>query len=177
MQQVHSAQILRVTLKDIGKETLGAGCDGVIIPPGLKIAAGVRTADCLSIFVYTEHGLTGALHAGWRSIAEGIGTRFLKIAESEGFEGRDMIFQAGPAICPSCYEVGPDVLKKFPGQAAEGNKLNLLKALSIQLQESGAKAENIKFSRKKWECTAENDCFFSHRRGDSSRMLAFAIQY
>ncbi len=177
MEQVHSSQILRLTLNDAGKDILASGCDGVIFSPHLKVAAGVRTADCLSIFAYTEKGLIGAIHAGWRSIARGIGSRFLEMAADCGIKRGDIFFRAGPAICPSCYEVGTDVLEKFPCRAAEAGRLNLLKAFSIQVQAAGADPKKIKPALNEKSCTAENDCFFSHRRGDGSRMLAFAIQH
>jgi copper oxidase (laccase) domain-containing protein len=176
MEQVHGNRIKNVQNEDdIKKGGLLKGADGVIFEKKFQnIAAGVRVADCIPVFVFRKNFLAGVLHAGWRGIASGIG---MKIMENGKWKMEDVSVFAGPHICGKCFETGEDVRKLFPADTVSGNRVNLFEALRLQFVRSGVKPANIRLLKEKNFCTYENDDYFSHRRDDASRMLAFAIQH
>ncbi len=176
MQQVHGAEIAE--LKRTGDLSGGVipGCDGVIINGiSAPFAAVVKVADCVPVFAFSSGKLLGAFHAGWRSIAAGITEKYIKILKKYGC--RDIELFAGPHICGSCFEVGPEVLNKFPDAAAGGSRVDLIKALGHKIEKVGLSSSRLKLFKEKGFCTLENDCYFSYRSGDEKRMAAFAIQH
>jgi hypothetical protein len=107
LKQVHGATI-------VAAEVLRSGAvpeaDGIFIKkqsltecPG--IAFGIRTADCLPIYIETQSSIL-LLHGGWRSIAAGICAEALRLIPNERIEQ----LVIGPAACGSCYEVGQEVI-------------------------------------------------------------------
>ncbi|CCD35686.1 COG1496: Uncharacterized conserved protein [Candidatus Paraburkholderia kirkii UZHbot1] len=79
----------------------------------------VMTADCLPVLFCDDDGCAvGAAHAGWRGLAGGIvektGKRVAKLA---GVPAARLNAYLGPAIGPSAFEVGEDVLDAFAAAA------------------------------------------------------------
>lgn len=176
MEQVHGRNIYRLREDERG-EIIAPKSDGIIFHKDCRVAVGVRTADCQSVFAYNKGELIGIFHAGWRSLALDIGSCFVKEASGMGARVCDLEFEAGPHICSGCYSVGKELFKYFPNKTIKNSKLDLFAALSFQLQNSGIRAEKIRRALKEESCSYENESFFSHRRGDCGRMLAFAIHY
>lgn len=110
MQQQHGNQILNADQTD---------CNHPIIADGSyttkpNVACVVKTADCLPILVTNLSGnLAAALHAGWRGLANGILDNFLQKLEKLPVNLKQLIFWLGPAIGPSQFEVGQEVLAQF----------------------------------------------------------------
>lgn len=179
MEQVHGSRIKQIYSKDDlpGNGNPLTGVDGVFFMQELKdIAVGVKVADCMPVYIVWMNSLIGVVHAGWRGIAEKIGEEVIKSIDSRGLNKKEIYFFAGPHICEKCFKVGKEVIKKFPSAVVKSNRLNLYEALKIQLKESGIYPGNIRLIKEKNFCTYENPDYYSHRRGDSQRMIAFAIQ-
>ncbi len=77
--------------------------------PGIVLA--VRTADCLPVLLAARDGSVLAVaHAGWRGLAAGV----LEAAVTAmDVPARDVAAWIGPAIGPSAFEVGADVLPRI----------------------------------------------------------------
>jgi len=110
------------------------------------IPVSVITADCVPLLLARRDGSrVAAVHAGWRGLAGGIIPALL--AELRG--GGDWVAAVGPTICPSCYEVSPelaqDFARRFPAIAAEEllprpRHLNLRAVAAHQLRTAGVEA-------------------------------------
>ena len=79
----------------------------------------ILTADCMPVlFASTSGDVIGAAHAGWRGLSGGILENTINemIALSPGLTTSDISAWMGPAIGPSAFEVGEDVLQAFAQQ-------------------------------------------------------------
>ena len=83
--------------------------------PGVVCA--VLVADCMPVLLCSEDGRrVGVAHAGWRGLAGGVVERTV---EAMGTAPRHALAWLGPAIGPTAFEVGADVLEAFVGEAAQ----------------------------------------------------------
>ncbi|WP_216253927.1 peptidoglycan editing factor PgeF [Polynucleobacter sp. 71A-WALBACH] len=76
----------------------------------------ILTADCMPVLLASRDGnVIGAAHAGWRGLSGGVLENTVKemLALSPGLSPRDIQVWMGPAIGPSKFEVGEDVLQAF----------------------------------------------------------------
>jgi len=109
LRQIHSA---RIHLCDPRNLIAPAG-DGLILNrPGTAL---IQTADCVPLVLWHAPSRTGAVvHAGWRGLALGIVEEALTRLEAMGAPAYALSAHLGPAICPRCYPVGPEVREAFP---------------------------------------------------------------
>jgi YfiH family protein len=107
--QVHSANVL--TADKPGN--LGEADAIITSQTGLPIA--VATADCVPIILEASQAVA-VVHAGWRGAAAGVVTETLATMERLGYPA--VRAAIGPAIGPCCYEVGTEVVDRFPGFVA-----------------------------------------------------------
>lgn len=177
MEQIHNTKIKNISdNKDIEKNGEIKGVDGIYFKENLnQYCLGIRVADCMPIFFFDSNRFLGGVHAGWRGIAGNIGAKFLKRVKKDA-QDKNISVIVGPYICGRCFEAGPEVREKFPPESVKGKKVDLLAALKTQLKICGVNPEKIIYPPTINICTYENDLFYSHRRGDIQRMLAFAIQ-
>ena len=184
--QTHT-DIVRV----VSTEEKGAGlfapelsdCDGLITnTPGIGLVA--FSADCTPILLHDPvTGAVGAVHAGWRGTAAGIGAKAAQAMVSHlGCKMENICAAIGPNIGHCCFETDADVpeaLIKALGSEAQphiyrrGNKFYPdLKAMNtLWLQNIGIR--NIDIST---ECTAcDTRRFWSHRRHGGVRGSQGAI--
>jgi YfiH family protein len=78
--------------------------------PGVVCA--VLTADCLPVLFADLAGtVVGAAHAGWRGLAAGVLGETVAAMRAAG--AGEITAWLGPAIGPTRFEVGPDVLDAF----------------------------------------------------------------
>jgi YfiH family protein len=170
--QVHGAEVRFHGPGDAGLH-LAEACDGhATAAPGVLLA--VTTADCVPVFVVdpTQRAVA-VLHAGWRGAAGGILEEGVAVMEAR-FQTRpsDVHVHLGPAICGSCYEVGPEVfaalgLPEPPGPAP----VDLRRALADRAVALGVSVERISISAHCTRC--DRDQLFSHRGGDRARQVGF----
>jgi YfiH family protein len=171
-RQVHGMQVSLHAGPPSGL-AIGADADGhASSAPGALMA--VTVADCVPVFLVDPHHRVGAvLHAGWRGAEAGVLERGLEVLADEfGSEPQNVLMHLGPAICGSCYEVGPEVhvalgLPEPPGPAP----VNLRAVLVEQAVERGLLRAQI---TRSWFCTlCHGSPFFSHRRGEAQRQVGF----
>lgn len=78
----------------------------------------IMTADCLPVlFCDTAGAVVGAAHAGWRGLAGGVLARTLDAMRAAG--AGEIMAWLGPAIGPSRFEVGAEVLAAFEAGAQD----------------------------------------------------------
>lgn len=152
--------------------TLVDECDGhVTAHAGILLA--VTTADCVPVFaVDPERRIVGALHAGWRGAAAGVLERGLEAMRDLGARPHDVHVHLGPAICETCYEVGPEVfeaLGRRPPQ--EPTPIDLRGVLAERAVAAGVRAERVTISAHCTRCTGSG--LFSHRGGDAHRQVGY----
>ena len=150
-RQVHSATVYEATAGRRGVEG-----DGLwTAETGLPLL--VLAADCVPIALARTDGepRLAVLHAGWRGLLAGIVE-----AGVGALGGGSLAAAVGPSIGPCCYEVGPEVSKRFDGDLTSGRTLNLRLAAERRLIAAGVSAI-ARFDL----CTAcHPELFFSHRR-------------
>jgi len=115
----------------------------------------VLVADCLPVALVAP-GRVAMLHCGWRGLAAGIVGRALATFSDPPAAA------IGPGIGPCCYEVGPDVLRRFRDLdgVANGRMLDLKAIARRELEAGGVRSiEDVGL------CTScRPELFFSHRR-------------
>lgn len=157
--QVHGTRIAEV-------DTPGhsPGCDALVTSvPGLALA--VTAADCAPVAVLAP-GWVGAAHAGWRGAAAGLPAALARAVRERAGDDPALTAIIGPCIRGCCYEVGPEVARRFPAAAVSlkhsKHRLDLSTAIGIQLLDAGVAAAALFDSSV---CTAcAPDWYFSHRR-------------
>lgn len=78
------------------------------------VACAVTTADCLPVLLTDSRGsVVAGIHAGWRGLAAGIIERTMEAIQAELPDTSGWMAWIGPAIGPSAFEVGRDVLDAF----------------------------------------------------------------
>jgi YfiH family protein len=136
------------------------------------------TADCLPVLLCDQAGtVVAAVHAGWRSLCDGVIEATVKAMQ---VEGEYLMAWFGPAIGPHAFEVGSEVRAQFIAQDSEsahafvphGKKWlgDIYKIATQRLNELGITqiyGGNL--------CTyTDKSRFFSFRRdGDTGRMGTF----
>jgi hypothetical protein len=177
VRQVHGARAVRA---DAPTHPLDEA--DVVVSRTAGVAACVAVADCVPVLLADpETGAVAAVHAGWRgtlALAAAEGVRAL--AREAGAPAGRLLAAVGPAIGPCCYEVSPDLARRFreelgPEAAREAAPphLDLWRANAAILGAAGVPADRIDVLGR---CTAcEREAFFSHRRdaGRTGRQVAF----
>lgn len=111
--QVHGICVRAVTEKDAKADLMDPApfqADGLVTDvPGLVLT--VFTADCIPILLCDPvSGAVGALHAGWRGTAAGIGAQGVAAMERHfGTRPEHLRAAIGPGIGPCCFESDADV--------------------------------------------------------------------
>jgi YfiH family protein len=147
-----------------------SGADGHLsAQPGTAMA--VTIADCVPIFLAHPSGVVAILHSGWKGTAAGLVRRGLERFAERGLQASDVHVHLGPAICGSCYEVGPDVYFAVTGERIEAPRpVDLRAVIAAQARQAGAAV-----SISEWCTRCHNERFFSHRAGDSGRQLSILL--
>jgi len=109
LHQVHGATVVRATAPG----DLGDGDAAFTTEVMLPLVVGV--ADCFPVIVEGDGGV-GIAHAGWRGTAVGVVPTLLEAMRGAGLTPRRAAI--GPGIGPCCFEVGPEVLERFPDHGA-----------------------------------------------------------
>lgn len=171
-RQIHSSIVL-----DAGS---AAGCEGdALVSDRTGIRVGIRTADCVPILlVDPEVRAVAAIHAGWRGSAGNIaGAAIREMTARWGTRPGNLRAAIGPSIGVCCYEVGPDVARRFASWIPElGNAVRPVHLDLPAINEVQMRAAGVADIWKSGECTfCTADKFFSYRRERerAGRMLSF----
>ena len=172
-RQVHGTRIAVHAARHEGLHAGGEPADGHATAAG-GVLLGVTVADCVPVYlVDPEHRAVALLHAGWRGTAAGIvesgvGT----LARRFGTRPADLHLHLGPAICGECYEVGPEVFRALGLPEPPGREpVDLRAVVTGHAGALGVPGDRVSVSGA---CTLCGDGgYFSHRRGDCERQVAF----
>ncbi|QYJ14723.1 Polyphenol oxidase [Rubrobacter xylanophilus DSM 9941] len=124
--------------------------------PDLCLTVGV--ADCVPVALVGE-GRVGMVHSGWRGTLAGISGK-----AARRMRGRGLRAYIGPSIRQCCYEVSPELARRFARRFGDavvsGRQLSLPGAVRRDLEEAGVE-EVVDLGL----CTGcRPDLFFSHRK-------------
>jgi YfiH family protein len=148
-------------------------CDGHATDE-VAVLLAVSTADCVPIFlVDPEARAVAVLHAGWRGAAAGILERGLDtLGVRSGTQASDVHMHLGPAICGSCYEVGPEVFAALGLPAPESpHPIDLRGVLVGRAVAMGIDPAHVTTSAHCTLCTESG--LYSHRGGDKARQVGY----
>jgi YfiH family protein len=174
LRQVHGSRIVAVDEPSTVRFRVVGDADGLITGLSGHLLV-VTVADCVPVFIVPPDGGTLALlHAGWRGTATGVLQQGIRsVVHRAGCAPGDLRIQLGPAICGSCYEVGPEVTGAFEDPGQVSGHVDLRHVLTGQAIASGVMPESVVASIDCTKCDSER--FHSHRgQGDKAgRMAAF----
>lgn len=170
-RQVHGAGVRCHAASAEGLH-LAPPCDGHLTrSPGLLLT--VSVADCVPAYlVAPDVRGVAVVHAGWRGAAAGILEAAVASFRDHLGVGADRLhLHLGPAICGTCYEVGPEVHRAL-GEPVPGGPtpVDLAENLARRGKAGGIPREAVTRST---HCTLCGDAgLFSHRGGDAGRQMA-----
>ena len=179
LKQVHGTRVLNATSEYVSSIEADA-----IWTDNRAYACTVMTADCLPVVLADIRGrCIAAVHGGWRGLASNI---LRETVETLPVAPDDLVAWLGPAIGPTAFEVGSDVLAAFylaetdaavQVMSTAENKylLDLNMIAGRQLLSLGLRAENVLGGEV---CTFSNpDYFYSHRRDGVTGRMATSIYF
>jgi YfiH family protein len=194
LEQIHGAEI-----EDAGAvidRCAGSPASTVKADAAVTDRAGVvcvvMIADCLPVlFCDTAGRAVGAAHAGWRGLAAGIVEKTAGRVATLAHGGTDTLHAwLGPAIGPSAFEVGQDVLDAFV-DAADATRRDATMAAFVprhekhkyladiyalarlRLAHAGVPSQNVHGGA---HCTVtEAERFYSYRRDRTTGRMAAMI--
>jgi len=140
----------------------------------------VLTADCLPVLVCNRQGtMVAAIHAGWRSLLNGIIEKTLAQFTDEP---DDLLIWLGPAIGPEKFEVGLDVYQAFVAHSASAeNAFQQQDAehyLADIYQLARQRLNTLKISNiygGEYCTVSDDEHFFSYRRDNVTGRMASMI--
>lgn len=111
LKQVHGATVVRA---DDVEAPVEADASFTSTP---GVVAVVMVADCMPVLLADVRGrCVGVAHAGWRGAANGVIQATVRAMRSAlGEREAELIAYLGPAIGPTHFEVGPEVLEAMAG--------------------------------------------------------------
>lgn len=109
LNQTHSTNVIELKMTDEKNVSLDA--DGALTQL-TYVPCVVLTADCLPLLLCDTQGtVVGAVHCGWRGIANGIIENALNAIRLK--TNNDILAWLGPAIGQNHFEVGEEVREQF----------------------------------------------------------------
>lgn len=178
LTQTHSTRVLQLPYSG---ENLEADA---VYTNVLNQVCVVMTADCLPVLFSTISGNeVAAAHAGWRGLCDGVLEKTVKCFQTKP---EDIIAWFGPAIGPTAFQVGIDVVKQFvavdekaklafqPDAIEEGKYLGNLYQIATQ------RLNNLGITQIYGgnHCTFnEKEKFFSYRRDNQTGRMASVIWF
>jgi len=170
-RQVHGTRILTHRTVHSGLRVVDAADGHATAAAGLLLP--VSVADCIPIaFADPAKRRVAIVHAGWRGVAAGAAEAAVGILAELGSSATDLLCHLGPAICGTCYEVGPEVHERLGlGRPASNRPVDLREIASQRIAAAGVPANAT--TRSAWCPRCEPDRFFSHRAGAMGRQMGF----
>ena len=178
LTQTHSTRVLQLPYSGQNLEA-----DAVYTNVPHQVCA-VMTADCLPVlFTTTSGNEVAAAHAGWRGLCDGVLEETVKCFQAKP---EDIIAWFGPAIGPTAFQVGVDVVKQFvaidekaklafqPDEIEEGKYRGNLYQIATQ------RLNNLGITQIYGgnHCTFnEKELFFSYRRDNQTGRMASVIWF
>jgi YfiH family protein len=168
LRQVHGDRVVTVTRPGGGA---GERADAAVTAePGCALA--VLTADCAPVALFSDEGVVGVAHAGWRGVAAGVIERTVEAMHARG--ATRISAGLGPCVRPGCYAFGAADLDAVAARLGDSVRahtldgspaLDLPAAVRTALRRCGVDAVD-----DAGVCTACSPDHFSHRaRGERER--------
>jgi len=177
IHQVHGNKII-IAEDSLRDEHVLKEADG-LITQDFDLPLAIRSADCLSVFLYDEkHNGIGLIHVGWRGSQTNIVGQAIKLIKKQWQAyPKDIKVAFGPAIRSCCYEVGGEFKDFFPEDLIARNSryyLDLPQMTRNQLLFCGVDKTNIYDCEI---CTCCDPSFFSFRRegNNTGRMISLMM--
>jgi polyphenol oxidase len=159
--QVHGDRI------DLGENA--DACDAFLVRAGQ--AALVRHADCFPVVVAAPSAhLAIVAHCGWKGVVLDLAGKSVRQLQALGVQASDLSASIGPGIGPASFEVGPEVIARFPTAyhrtTAWGTpSVDLPLLLMHQLERAGVATGKVQTAPQD---TFTDPRFHSHRREQHS---------
>lgn len=110
LNQVHGTNVVEITKLNFSQSKTPPEADASISWLPNQVCA-VLTGDCLPILICDKSGTrVSAIHAGWRGLAAGV---IEAAIQKLCCPPEQLLVWLGPAIGPTVFEVGKDVLEAF----------------------------------------------------------------
>lgn len=138
LSQVHGTAVLDAAdvSADVSAETVPEADASFAVHPGAVSL--VMTADCLPVlFCAVDGSVVAAAHAGWRGLAAGVLGATVQRMRAEAAGHGEITAWLGPAIGPTRFEVGADVLAAFRAGARDDAERHRLTAAFVPLVTAG----------------------------------------
>lgn len=178
LTQTHSTRVLQLPYSGQNLEA-----DAVYTNVPHQVCA-VMTADCLPVLFTTASGNeVAAAHAGWRGLCNGVLEETVKYFQAKP---EDIIAWFGPAIGPTAFQVGIDVVKQFVAVdekaklAFQPDAIEESKYLGNLYQIATQRLNNLGIRQIYGgnHCTFnEKELFFSYRRDNQTGRMASVIWF
>lgn len=178
LSQIHSTRVIRLPYsgEDIKADAVYTDKPGQVCL--------VMTADCLPVLFTSKKGNeVAAAHAGWRGLCDGV----LEATVQQFHCPRDEIIAwFGPAIGPTAFQVGPEVVAQFIEQDARAERAFVADSASAgkylgnlyQIAEQRLQRMGVMQISGGEHCTyTERDKFFSFRREMKTGRMASLIWF
>ena len=188
LEQVHGVEVLRLRSQHLlAGAPLPRADASITTEPGL--ACSVLVADCLPLLLCSRDGqAVGAVHAGWRGLAQGVIERSVAmLCDAAGCAPDQLLAWLGPCIGPAAFEVGADVLQAF-GQRPEAPDAAVFRSspradgsarwradLAALARQRLASSGVLNVSGGSWCTVNDASRFFSFRRDGRTGRLAAAV--
>ena len=178
LTQTHSTRVIQLPYSGQNLEA-----DAVYTNVPHQVCA-VMTADCLPVlFTTTSGNEVAAAHAGWRGLCDGVLEETVKYFQAKP---KDIIAWFGPAIGPTAFQVGIDVVKQFVAAdekaklAFQPDAIEESKYLGNLYQIATQRLNNLGITQIYGgnHCTFnEKELFFSYRRDNQTGRMASVIWF
>ena len=163
VEQVHGRVI-----REVSQAGVAGQADGLFTRErGLPLA--VFTADCAGVAIAGEGGV-GVAHAGWRGADSMVVTELLDAFAQAGITPAHATI--GPHIRSCCFEVGPEVVERFPDHISATTWGTTSIDLSGVIKEQLGSVTTADIS----ECTRCGGNSYSHRRDADPRRMATIVE-
>jgi polyphenol oxidase len=100
LHQVHGGEVVVVRAPG---EHCGEDADAAVTDL-VGAALSIHTADCAPVLLWSDAGVIGAAHAGWRGLYAGVLEN--TVAQMQELGAVDIVAELGPTISPAAYEFG-----------------------------------------------------------------------
>ena len=127
------------------------------------IALAVMVADCVPI-LFTSDEVVGVAHVGRRGLVNGVIAQVAAVLKN--ISPTNLAAYIGPHICPSCYEISPDLANEISQNFPEVISQSRWGTPSIDLRSSSIRQLQIEEieTNDLSHCTYEDENLFSYRR-------------
>ena len=172
MDQTHSSTVNFI----YGNKQIYKSTDA-LITSNKDIALQVKVADCMPIFIFDKKSsFFGAIHAGWRGLANGIIENSIELLKEKDFNLRNIKVFIGPSISKRNFEIQNDVMEYFDSKFSivkDGKIFLSLQEVAIDKFASYGILDILNTN----ECTYDNLNYHSYRRDKTDKRMKGWIYY